>query len=60
LGFCAGSSAVEQEVAFAGVAREGCGALELCSGFGEAAEFEKKVTPDTGQKVIDPERRLGD
>ena len=40
LGFCAGSGAVEQEVAFACVARERCGALELRFGFGEATELE--------------------
>src|ERR1700693_1991762 len=55
-----GSGAVEQEVAFACVARERCGASELRLGFGEAAELEKKVTADTGQKVIGLERRLVD
>jgi len=35
--FCAAPGAIEKEFAFAGVARERCGALELRVCFGEAA-----------------------
>jgi hypothetical protein len=49
---------VEQESAFACVARERCGVLELRLCFGEAAELEKKVAPNAGQEVVGLEGRL--
>jgi hypothetical protein len=45
---CARPGAAEQEFAFACVARERCGALELHLCLGEAAELEKKVAADAG------------
>jgi hypothetical protein len=55
----ASAGAVEEEVALAGVAREGGGAGELLLGFGEAAELEEEIAADAGQKMIGLERRLG-
>src|SRR5216684_165924 len=55
---CAGLGAIEEEFAFACVARERCGALELRPCLGEAAELEKKIAADAGQEVVGLERRL--
>ena len=51
---CAG----EEEVAFAGVAGEGSGALEFGAGFVEAVEFLEQVGADAGQEMVGLERGL--
>src|SRR5207237_7756934 len=57
------SRAVEQEFAFACVARERCGARELRLRLGEATQVEEEVAADTGQEVVglkrSEERRVG-
>jgi hypothetical protein len=50
----ASSGAVEEQFALAGVARERCRALELCSRFLEAAELGEKV----GREASNEARRL--
>src|SRR5258708_34085464 len=51
--------AVEEEVALAGVAGEGRGALELGAGLVEAAELFQEVAAHAGQEVVSPKRGLG-
>jgi hypothetical protein len=48
-GGCALCGAAEKQVAFAGVAREGGGALEFGAGFVQAAEFGKQVAAHAWQ-----------
>ena len=56
---CGGAGAVEEEVAFTGVAGEGGSAGELLLGFGETAELEEEVAANTGQEMVGLERGLG-
>src|SRR6266849_6567164 len=50
--------AVEEEVALAGVAGEGGGALEFGAGLVEAAELFPEVAAHAGQEVVSPKRGL--
>jgi len=59
-GFRAGLGAVEEQVAFAGVAGEAGGAFEFGASFGEAAEFLQEVAADAGQEVVIAQGWIGD
>jgi hypothetical protein len=54
-----GAGAIEEELAFAGVARQRGGAFEIGLSFGEAAEFEEKVAAHTRQEMVGLKRRIG-
>src|ERR1700733_10276107 len=56
---CAGTCAAEQQFAFAGVACEPSGALELGAGFVEPAEAEEQLGTHAGEAMVVRERRLG-
>src|SRR5258706_6661250 len=55
---CARSGALEEQLAFACVARERRRALELRTCLAEAAELGEKVAPHARQSVVSLERRL--
>ena len=55
---CAGGT-FEEQAALAGVAGEGCCALELGAGFGVAAQFGEEIAAYAGQQVVVLERSFG-
>src|SRR5580704_14885732 len=53
-----GAGAVQEQFAFAGVAREGGGAFEIGLGFGKAAELEEKIGADAWEEMVGLERGI--
>lgn len=53
-----GLRAGEKEIAFAGIASEGSGALKFFEGFRETAELEKKIAPHAGEEMVILESRI--
>ena len=56
LGCCAGARTFEEQLAFAAVTRELCGALEIPTSLVEAAEPDEEVAAYAGQEVVTLER----
>src|SRR5438067_12034541 len=55
----AGGRAIEEQLAFAGVARERCRALELDTRLVETAELGQEIAAHARQEVVGLEQRLG-